>query len=67
MRGNRILSRDSLGNEENRTLRKRNGFGMKDLLMLPKNSVGGEAETIPMIDKENFLHFNIVKIDTAFN
>lgn len=56
-----------MGNEENRTLRKRDGFGKKDLLVLPKNSVGGVAELIPLIDKENFLHFKVVKINTAFN
>lgn len=55
-----ILGRDSMGNEENRTLRKVDDFGKKDTLMLPENQAGEEAGTFPSIDKEIFLDFSRV-------
>lgn len=62
-----ILSRDSLGNEENQTLRKMDCFGKKDLLALSGNQAGKEAGTFPSMDKENFLDFSTRKRDAAFN
>ncbi|GLT53004.1 hypothetical protein SLA2020_263040 [Shorea laevis] len=36
-------------------------FGKKDFLTLPRNQAGGDAETFPSMDKENFLDFNTIK------
>jgi hypothetical protein len=55
------LSRESLDNAENRTLRKMGGFGKKYFLKLPGNQVGGDTGTFPSIDKKNFLDFSTVK------
>lgn len=56
-----ILGRDSMGNEENRMLRKVDDFGKTYTLMLPENQAGKEAGTFPLIDKEIFLDFSSIK------
>lgn len=55
------MSRDNLGNAENRLLRKMDDFGKKDILTLPENQAGGDSGNFPSMGKENALPFSIVK------
>lgn len=55
------MSRDSLGNTENQSLRRLDDFGKKDILTLPRNQAGRDSGKFPSMDKENVIPLSIVK------
>jgi hypothetical protein len=43
------------------TLKKMDGFGKKEILLLPESEVGGDNVIVPLMAKKNFLDFSFVK------